>query len=287
MGVGRAGADDDGRPWRSTVTGRVGVTHLMLRGRRRAVRTYLPPGYEHSGEKYPVLFMFDGQNLFDRTTTQFGMEWGIDETQEELVAAGRMPGVIVVGIDSPAGPWQRYAEYTAWDWSLDGRTVVARGDATAEFLVDQVWPYVRRTYPVTDDRAQVGLAGSSMGGYMTLYAGMRHTDLFGRLLAFSPVLLDEPMGGGRLRAALAADGFDPGTWVYLDMGGAEDLGYIDHPDRLVEDLRRTTEAVVGSARPPQRVVSRVIPGAAHDELAWGARFGEVLLWAFAGGPTPA
>jgi predicted alpha/beta superfamily hydrolase len=285
MALGRGDADGQ-PPWRSTVSGRVDVTHLMLGGRRRAVRIYLPPGYEQSDLDYPVLFMFDGQNLFDRTTTQFGMEWGIDETQEALVGAGRTDGVVVVGIDSAAGPRQRYAEYTAWDWHLDGRPVHARGSATAAFLVEQVLPYVQGSYRVTNDRAQVGLAGSSMGGYMALYTGMRHTELFGRLLAFSPVLLDEPMGGGRLRAALATEGFDPGTWVYLDMGDREELGYSDDPRRLVEDLRRTSEAVAGAARPPQRVVSRVIPGAAHDELAWGARFGEVLLWAFADGPAP-
>jgi hypothetical protein len=70
------------------------------------------------------------------------------------------------------------------------------------------------------------------------------------------------------------------------MGDAEELSYIDHPDRVVEDLAATRAAVASSVRPPERVVSRVIPGASHDERAWGARFAEVLLWAFADGPEP-
>ncbi|MCU0300283.1 MAG: alpha/beta hydrolase-fold protein [Candidatus Nanopelagicales bacterium] len=285
MAIGRTG--DDERPWRSTVTGRVDVTHVLHRGERRAVRTYLPPGYERDDRDHPVLVMFDGQNLFDRSTTAFGMEWGIDETVDALVTEGRIPGLVVVGIDSPQDPWGRYAEYTAWDWMLDGRPITADGAATADLLAEQVVPLVRRTYRVAQDRTRVGLAGSSMGGYMTLYAGLRHPALFGRLLAFSPVLLDEPMRGSLLRDHLVHTGFAPGTWVSLDMGGAEHLGYVDHPDRLVEDLEATAAACRASVRPPERLAARVVPGAAHDELAWGARFADVLLWAFFDGPEPA
>jgi enterochelin esterase-like enzyme len=169
---------------------------------------------------------------------------------------------------------------------LDGTPVQAQGAATADFLVDQVVPYVQRTYRVARDRSRVGLGGSSMGGYMTLYVGARHAPLFGRLLAFSPVVLDEPMAGRHLHEMLAHTAFPPDTWAYLDMGAAEELGYIDHPDRLVENLAATTAALRASVAAPARIVSRVVEGAAHDEHAWGARFAEVLLWAFSGGPEP-
>ncbi len=285
MPVGRVEALDD-HPWRSTLSGRVDVTYLLKDGVRRAVRTYLPPGYEHADRDLPVLYMFDGQNLFDRSTTAFGMEWGVDETVESLVAGGATDGVVVVGIDSPAAPGQRYAEYTAWDWMLDGTPIRAEGAETADFLVDRVIPYVHRTYRVARDRDRVGLAGSSMGGYMTLYVGARHAPLFGRLLAFSPVVLDEPMAGRHLHEMLSHATFPPDTWVYLDMGSSEELGYVEHPDRLVENLAETAAALRAGVAPPARVVSRVVAGAAHNELAWGARFGEVLLWAFADGPDP-
>ncbi len=282
--MGRGDATD--RPWASTVTGRVDVTTLLRAGQRRAIRVYLPPGYENAEHDFPVLYMFDGQNLFDRTTTAYGMEWGIDETLEALVDAGRFPGLVVVGIDSAGGPAQRYAEYTAWDWMLAGEPITATGRATADFLTEQVIPHVTATYRVARDRARVGLAGSSMGGYMTLYVGTRHPELFGRLLAFSPVVLDEPMRGHLLREHVTHLGFEAGTWVYLDMGDREELAYSDHPDRLVADLALTRAAVANAVRPPEALVSRVIPGAAHDERAWGARFGEVALWAFADGPGP-
>ena len=152
-----------------------------------------------------------------------------------------------------SGRTQRYAEYTAWDWMLGGEPVVAEGAATADFLVEQVIPHVQATYRVARDRAPVGLAGSSMGGYMTLFTGVRHPEVFGRLLAFSPILLDEPMAGHELRDCIVHRGFDRATWVYLDMGDAEELSYIDHPDRVVENLAETTAAVARSARPARAV----------------------------------
>jgi enterochelin esterase-like enzyme len=191
------------------------VTHLLRAGERRAIRIHLPPGYEQADREYPVLYMFDGQNLFDRTTTAFGMEWGIDETIQGLVDAARFPGVVVVGIDSPVGPFQRYAEYTAWDWMLGGEPVVAEGAVTADFLVEQVIPHVQATYRVARDRARVGLAGSSMGGYMTLFTGVRHPEVFGRLLAFSPIVLDEPMAGHELRDTVGSIRRPGSTWTWV------------------------------------------------------------------------
>lgn len=279
---------DPDRPWRSTVTGRVDVTSLLRAGERRTVRICLPDDYEQTQHDYPVLYMFDGHNLFDRASTTFGTEWRIDETVAGLTATGALPGLVVVGIDAPEDAVLRYVEYTAWDWELRGEPgarIVAGGAVTADFLVGTVIPYVQSTYRVARERDRVGLAGSSMGGYMTLYAGTRHSDAFGRLLGFSPVVLDAPMPGRQLRAFIGDRGFDPGTWVYLDMGDREELPYTD-PEQLVANLGQTTAAVAGASRPPERLVSRVIAGADHSEAAWGARFGEVVHWAFAGGPQP-
>lgn len=285
MQVGRPEAAQ--QSWRSTVTGRVDVTHVFLHGERRALRTYLPPGYEHGDADHPLLVMFDGQNLFDRATASYGMEWGLDETVEAMVGAGELPGLVIAGLDSPRDAMARYAEYTGWDWTLGEQPVRGVGASVADFVVAEVLPYLRRTYRITRDRARVGLAGSSMGGAMTLLTGLRHPQAFGRLLAFSPVLLDVPMRGHVLRAQLRATGFAPDTWVYLDMGGAEQLGYVEHPERLVAQLHALEAACAQSVAPPQRLVVRAIPGAGHDELAWGARAGEVLRWAFGGGPAPA
>lgn len=274
----------DALPWASTITGRVDVTTLMRAGQRQVVRIYLPPGYERTEHEYPVLYMFDGNNLFDRATTAFGSEWLIDETLEELTRDGRTRGAIVVGMDCPATPGARYAHYSAWDWvGPEGEQVQATGSVTADFVVETLMPYVQATYRVSRDRARTAIGGSSMGGYMTLYVGTRHTARFGVLLSFSPAVLPDPMRGDLLFDFLASQPLAPSTRVYLDMGDQEDLSYTT-PEALVARLWQTREAVAGQA--PAELVARVVAGAAHTEVDWAARFAEVYLWAFEGGPTP-
>lgn len=274
----------DAQPWASTITGRVDVTTLMRAGQRQVVRIYLPAGYEQATHDYPVIYMFDGNNLFDRATTAFGGEWCIDETLEELVTQGSTQGAIVVGIDCPDSAVGRYSHYSAWDWTgPEGEPVRATGSLTADFIVDTLMPYIQGTYRVSRERARTALGGSSMGGYMTLYVGTRHTARFGVLLSFSPAVLAQPMRGDLLFEYLASQPLAPGTRVYLDMGDAEQLSYTTSQD-LVTRLRQARDVV--AAQGPAELVARVVAGAAHTEIDWAARFAEVYLWAFEGGPVP-
>jgi enterochelin esterase-like enzyme len=270
--------------WASTITGRVDVTTLMRAGERQVVRTFLPAGYENTDRDYPVLYMFDGHNLFDRATSAFGSEWRIDETLTDMQARGQVEGVVVVGIDAAPDAAGRYSQYSAWDWTgPDGQPVAATGRTTADFLVETVMPYVNRTYRVRPGRAATALGGSSMGGYMTLFVGTRHTEHFGTLLSFSPAVLRTPMRADLLFDYMQHHPLAPGTRVYLDMGDAEELSYATS-EALVACLWRTRDVVAGMG--PAELVARVIPGAAHNEDSWAARFGEVICWAFAGGPPP-
>lgn len=274
----------DALPWASTITGRVDVTTLLRAGQRQVVRTYLPASYEQTSHDYPVIYMFDGNNLFDRATTAFGGEWCIDETLEALVAQGRTAGAIVVGMDCPDSAAARYAHYSAWDWiGPEGEQVRATGSVTADFLVDTVMPYIQGAYRVSRERSRTAIGGSSMGGYMTLYVGTRHTAHFGILLSFSPAVLADPMRGDLLFDYLASHPLVPGTRVYVDMGDREDLSYTTSGD-LVTRLWQTRDVVAAQA--PGELVARVVAGAAHTEADWAARFGEVYLWAFEGGPVP-
>lgn len=272
------------RPWASTITGRVDVTTLLRAGKRQVVRVYLPTDYERTEREYPVLYMFDGNNLFDRTTTAYGGEWCIDETLEDLHSQGRTNGIVVVGVDGPDTPTGRYAHYSAWDWiGPGGEPITATGAVTADFLVSQVMPYVERTYRISRDRRLTGIGGSSMGGYMTLYTGARHTDRFGIQLAFSPAVLAHPMRGDQLFDYLSGIQLAPGTRVYLDMGDAEELSYTTSRD-LVRRLWETHDVVAQMG--PAELVARVVPGAPHTEQAWSERFPEVFLWAYESGPAP-
>lgn len=274
-------------PHPSTVSGRVDVTHLLRAGQRRAVRVYLPPDYEASGRRYPVLYMFDGHNLFDRRTSSYDKEWRIDEHMEALFGRDPHATAVVVGIDPDPQTLARYAEYSVIDWTYRGSPadrvgspIVADGETTARFIAGTVKPWVEQNYRVAADRDNVGIGGSSMGGYMALYLAVRFPELFAKVLAFSPAVLDRPMEGARLRSLIAASVGGERQRIYLDMGSAEELEYVEHPDQMVAVIDPLVDALTASGR--SDITSHIAEGAPHDETAWGARFPAAFHWAFHG-----
>ena len=272
------------RRQRSTIAGRIDVTSLLLRDRRVTVRTYLPADYEWTRRRYRVVYMFDGHNLFDRTTSTYDKEWRVDETMQWLHASGAAEPAIVVGIDAPQNKYERFAMYTVSDWEYRTRPdarllkrIAGYGDETAAFLMGPVKHHVEGTYRASRDRRDVAVAGSSMGGYMALYVGSQYQRQISKVLAFSPVALDAPMRGYELRDAVVRAGARPAQRIYLDMGDRERVDFcgsrelLDHLEELQLMLREAGH---------RQMLARVVPGARHDERAWGARFLEAYRWAF-------
>lgn len=149
-------------------------------GRTRRIWVYLPPGYAASDRRYPVLYMHDGQNVFDAATSYAG-EWGVDEALDSLAAAGD-PGIIVVAIDN--GP-ERIAEYSPWTHPRAGG---GQGDAYVDFLANTLKPWVDARYRTRPGPQHTGIMGSSMGGLISLAAAFRMPDVFGQIGVFSPSL---------------------------------------------------------------------------------------------------
>ena len=274
----------------TTAVGRIDVTSLLLRDRRVTVRIYLPPDYEWTDQPYPVLFMFDGHNLFDTRTSTYNQEWQVDETMERLAEQGEQ-AAIVVGIDAPQDRYERYAMYSIGPWEFRQRPagralreIEGFGEQTAAFLMTEVRSYVNERYRVRQDRDGVGVAGSSMGGYMSLFTAAAYPDLVGRVMAFSPVVLDHPMAGHRLRDYLAERGGSEAQRIYLDMGDNEELPYIESPEDLVANLWALASTLQAAGQ--SDLVARVVPGGDHSERSWGARFEEAYRWAFLNGPVP-
>lgn len=258
-------------PARRTVSGDVTVVDGFpapeLGGSRR-LWVYLPPGYAASERRHPVLYMHDGQNLFD-VATSFAGEWEVDESVDALVREGRLDGLIVVAVDN-AGE-ARLDEYSPWRDRQLGKG--GRGDVYVSFLVRTLKPYVDRRWRTLPDREHTGIAGSSMGGLISLYAALRYPEVFGRVAAFSPTLgFAARMPMRHLRAARAR----LPQRVYLDMGGAES-GHPGHDRELVE-LARAAASVLAAGGFEVRLV---IDGPArHHESAWAARFPEAVTWLF-------
>lgn len=272
-------------------TSRLDIVQLRRGDEPRSVRIYVPPGYDGSVQ-LPVVYMFDGQNLFDPALATFGKSWLVHRTLDELVGADPSLSTVVVGIDSPYDGQERAAEMTIGEWDFPvvdypeyiGRDphIVGAGELTARFMVEVVKPFVEANYAVARERERVAVAGSSLGGYMSLYVMTRYPEQFGVVLAFSPAVFDQPMRGEVLRKALRDSRSEHRVRVYMDMGGREELRYAS--DDIVGSLGPLTEAV--SAPGYADLATAVFPDAGHDEDAWAERLPGVLLWGLHGGELP-
>lgn len=181
--VQRWGASE---PVKSTVTGTLKlheqITSQYL-SRTRNISVWLPPDYEESDKRYPVLYLQDGQNLFDESTAAFGVEWRADESATDLVEKREIPSLIIVGIWDTA---DRMDEYTLTKDERIGRG--GRGLDYIRFIVEELKPLIDRTYRTRTDRESTSIGGSSLGGLIAMHACLEKPDVFGNCLAFSPTL---------------------------------------------------------------------------------------------------
>ncbi|MFH1502741.1 MAG: alpha/beta hydrolase-fold protein [Candidatus Eisenbacteria bacterium] len=261
----------------STITGDV-TTHTVpgfLSGRR--VWVYLPPGYHvRADQRYPVLYMLDGQNLFDQATSYAG-EWEVDETCESLIPAGLMSPIIVVGVDN--GGLSRIYEYTPWYDPGYGNG--GGGEAHLQELITVLMPWVDANYRTLTGPRATGLAGSSLGGLMSLYAAYAHPEVFGLPGALSPSIWwndDELLSyaGGQPK---------PASTVYMDMGTIESGSMVDEDgngvDDYIDDLRAMRDIMVGQGFVLDEDLMVVEDeGGVHNEWHWAQRFPGTLQFLF-------
>ena len=147
----------------------------------RTIHVYTPPDYEDGDERYPVLYLQDGQNLFDPKKAAFGVEWKAGETADRLLADGKIEPVIIVGV---ANTPHRAEEYTPPDMGVPGRA-----DEYVEFLTEELKPFIDENYRTrTESPCDAGIGGSSLGGLVSLYACMESPDVFGKCAALSPAV---------------------------------------------------------------------------------------------------
>ena len=232
-------------------------------GRERTLRLYLPPSYESApGKRYPVIYMHDGQNLFDDATSYAG-EWGVDETMD---AFARMRGfeAIVVGIDN--GGEERLRELSPWTNPKYG---AAQGEQYMAFVVDVVKPFVDTHYRTRPDREDTAIAGSSMGGLISHYALLRYPQVFGKAAIFSPSY----WFSNEVYTQTAAHPWPAGTRSYFYIGGREG-------DESVADVRRMLPLLATPDHAVRDVTLHVEPDAQHNERAWRAEFPRAVAWLF-------
>ncbi len=240
----------------------------------RPVDVWLPPAYDESEARYPVIYMHDGQNLFDPTTSYSGVDWGIDEALTGLIDGGVIASAIVVGVwNTGENRWREYMPEKFVRRSLKQRLRalfftrlrgVPYSDAYLKFLVGEVKPFVDSLYRTLPDRANTFVMGSSMGGLISLYAVEEYPDVFG---GAGCVSTHWPAGGDDLVDALAAALPPPGAHrLYFDYGTeTTDAEYEPYQQRMDHYLE-----LAGYTRGADWLTEK-FPGAAHSEAAWRER----------------
>jgi predicted alpha/beta superfamily hydrolase len=236
----------------------------------RNVIVYLPPGYDESDRRYPVMYMHDGQNLFDPETSFVrGRTWEIGGNADRLTLSGEIEPLIVVGVYNTP---RRLEEYTH---ARDRRMGGGEANKYGRFLVHELKPWIDERYRTLTDEQNTAMGGSSLGGLVTMYLGLLHAETFGKLAVMSPSVW------WNHRSILGfVNEYQGPPWprIWLDVGDSE--GKRPHQDaKLLYD-----RLVVNGWKPGVTVQYRMVEGGTHDEAAWAARVGDMLRFLFPARP---
>lgn len=262
----------------------------------RTVSIYLPPQYEAEPEtRFPVIYVQDGQNLFDPRIASTGVDWGLDEAMQSLVQEGAAEPAIIVGVWStparrleyaPQGVLERITGEMAGLAGKEFPAQLRRSDAYLGFLVEELKPRVDAAFRTRPEKNSTFVMGSSMGGLISLYAMAEHPDVFGAAAGLSmhwPISVDEavilrreadwrPAVISAFVGYLASSGLAPAAHrLWIDRGTVSfDQLYAPYQPPLTQML-----ASMGFAE-GRSLIARIYPGADHNEAAWRARVREPM-----------
>jgi predicted alpha/beta superfamily hydrolase len=232
--------------------------------RNRRVWLYLPPDYQSSTKRYPVLYMHDGQNLFNSATAGFGVEWQVDETLNTLHQQGDY-GCIVVGIDH--GGTARLDEYSPW---VNAQYGGGLGDEYIDFIVNTLKPRIDSAYRTLPGRLTTGIMGSSMGGLISMYGFSERQDIFSKAGIFSPAFW---FAGSNSATHVAAHPRQGAGKVYFLAGGAE-------PASVAQNMQTVATAMTTAGFSANEKLSLTVPGGQHTESFWAQEFSAAYRWLF-------
>jgi predicted alpha/beta superfamily hydrolase len=238
----------------------------FLRNQRDLI-VYTPPGYyEHLARRFPVLYLHDGQNLFDGATSFIpGQDWHVGQTADYFIGNGAVAPLIIVGMYNTKA---RIREYTPTHVPKLGG---GRADRYAKFLIEEVKPFIDREYRTLPGSPQTGIGGSSLGGLVSLYLGLKHSPIFGRIAALSPSVWWNQLVINRFARAAA---IEPRPRVWLDIGTREG-------PRIVQQVESFRDVLLEKGwRRDQDLHYERIEGAEHNEAAWAQRVGPFLQFLY-------
>ncbi|MEM9055418.1 MAG: alpha/beta fold hydrolase [Pseudomonadota bacterium] len=253
----------------------------------RNITVWLPEGYlPYGDERYPVIYAHDGQNLFEPGYSYGGVEWGLDETAEQLMKTGNLRPAIIVGIWNTDKRWQEYAPQKvienisgdiASEW-LGTEIPALYGDAYLRFIVEELKPHIDAAYETAPDRTNTYIMGSSMGGLISLYAAAEYPDTFSRAAAVSihwPLADPEsslaPQATEAMQAYLATSALDKTRQRIWFDNGTETL------DQYYPPYATAMEAWFREQGWSETAAQfHTYDGTEHSEAAWAARTDDIL-----------
>ncbi len=244
--------------------------YLPQLNRNRRIWLYLPPDYTTTAKKYPVLYMHDGQNLFDATTS-FSGEWKVDESLNQLQAQGDW-GCIVVGIDN--GGQYRLDEYSPW---INPQYGGGQGDEYVEFIASTLKPYIDANYRTLSGRLTTGIAGSSMGGLISMYALSERQDIFAKAGILSPAFW---FAGAQPANHVATHVKQGNVRVYF-VSGADEEGDGNQTNEVVQDMQTVANAMSTAGFSASEKSFNVKSDGEHAEWFWAREFPGAYKWLFA------
>jgi predicted alpha/beta superfamily hydrolase len=241
----------------------------FLRNQRDLI-VYVPPGYdEQPSRHFPVLYLHDGQNLFDGATSFIpGMDWHVGQTADYAIHNSLIEPLVIVGMYNTKA---RIREYTPTQVPKLGG---GRADRYAKFLLEEVKPFVDREYRTLSGPPNTGIGGSSLGGLVSLYLGLKHSQIFGKIAALSPSVWWNQRVIHRFAEAAP---IYPRPRVWLDIGTREG-------PRIVDDVERFRDVLLSKGwQLDSDLHYERVEGAEHNEAAWAARVGPFLRFLFPAG----
>lgn len=230
--------------------------------RQRKIRIYVPPDYHQTKSSYPVLYMHDGQNLFDDASSYAG-EWGIDETLNKLSQQNKL-SLIVVGIDN--GLDKRMNELSPWENADFGD---GEGKHYMEFIVEMVKPYVDKNYRTLTDQQNTAIMGSSMGGLISHYAIFEYAHVFSKAGIFSPSFWFSE----KVYPFSQVSKLNGNARLYFVMGSEEGGNAVNDMQRMVAQLKQ-------QKIPTNNINSKIVSDGEHNEKLWREQFEQAILWLF-------
>lgn len=240
---------------------------------QRNLIVYLPPSYDLGQRRYPVVYMHDGNNLFDPATAFMGREWQLDEALEKCFEQGLLPEMIIVGIyNTPA----RLDEYTFHAHHHNGHPCGGGGPHYARFIAEELKPFIDGHYRTRPEAEHTGILGSSLGALISFYSAASYPDLFGKVGMMSPTVY------WAHHQILKDTLYFPNHFrLWVDIGTEE--GRNPHTEETVESTQAFVQALEKQGY-VQNVNLRFFIDylVGHDEWAWGQRVDKALRFLFAG-----